>query len=142
MDTFDEFVLDAVSGGETEFDYGAPADAQRLLTKFNWQIEPIIEHHGLERVGDAIWYLYGCVSGMTHDVLDESVESGYSEFYKSIESLYDNGFAKHCVNECGHSDRGGDNFATACYMLWDMDSGLEYRGELGSDLVYTIIWMV
>jgi len=67
MDTFDEFVLDAVSGGETEFDYGAPADAQRLLTKLNWEIEPIIEHHGLEPVGDAIWYLYGCVSGMTHD---------------------------------------------------------------------------
>ena len=89
MNVFDEFVLDAVAGGETDFDYGAPGDGQRLLARFNWKIESIIERHGVEPIGDAIWYLYGCISGMTHEVLDESVKSGFAEFYKSIESLYE-----------------------------------------------------
>src|SRR5262245_4780512 len=120
MDTFDEFVLDAVSGGEKKFDYGTVADAQHFLTKFNCEIEPVIDRYCLEPSGNARGYLYGCVSGMTHDVLDKSVEPGFAEFFKSIESLYDNGFAKYCANECGHS-RTGSKFGTACYMLWDMD---------------------
>lgn len=136
---FDDFVIDAVSDGNTAFDYGTPRNAQRLLTRFNWQINSIIERHGLDATGTALWYLYGSVSGMTYDVLDDSVEDGYGEFYKSMRSLYDIGFAGHCENRGGHSDVQGGKFATACYMLWDMDSGLEHLTFHGSSLRLALV---
>ncbi len=121
---FDLFVLDAISEGDTDFEYGTCENAQKLLNQFNLEIESIIDHHGVDTVGTAIWYTYGCMSGMIHDVLDESVSSGFSAFYQSMESLYSTGFAKHCEDKFSHSDRG-DRFSTACYMMWDM-GGLEY----------------
>lgn len=136
---FEAFVIHAISNGDGDFEYGSCENAQRLLTQFNWEIGRIIELHGLDAVGTAIWYLYGCVSGMTHDVLDDSVESGYGEFYRSLENLYDKGFAKHCVNCAGHSDRKAGKFATACYMLWDMDSGLEYLSFHGSSQRFALV---
>ena len=47
--------------------------------------------------------------------------------------VYDKGFAAHCQDEAGHSDRS-HSLATACYMLWDMDSGLEYHSFHGHPL--------
>lgn len=131
---FDDFVLNAVSDGNTDFHYGTPRNAQQLLTRFNWQIESILERHGLNATGIALWYLYGCMSGMTCDVLDDTVEDGFGEFYQSLRSLYEVGFARHCENRRGHSDGNGGRFATACYMLWDMDSGLGYLSFYGSPL--------
>jgi hypothetical protein len=135
---FDAFILNAISNGDTDFDYVTCENAQRLLTRFNREIASIVDQHGLKAIGTAIWYLYGCVSCTTHDVLDESVQSGYSEFYRSLESLYENGFAKHCENRVGHSDRGG-KFATACYMIWDMDSGLEYHSFKGPPVPFDYV---
>jgi hypothetical protein len=136
---FDTFVLDAISSGETDFDYETPANAQRLLTQFNHEIESVISEHGTDATGNAIWYLYGCLSSTTHDALDESVETGYATFYQSIESLYDNGFAIHCANDRGHSDVAGGEFSTACYMLWDMDSELEYLSFNGPSVLFGFV---
>ena len=124
---FDDFVADAISRGETDFDYGSPSNAQNLLIEFNLGIGGPIAKHGLEPIGKAIWYLYGCCSNTTHDALDPSADSGLPEFYRSLEELYNNGFAQYCENTAGHSDCNPNSFATACYMLWDMDSGLEYH---------------
>jgi hypothetical protein len=91
----------------------------------------LIGNRGLEPIGNALWTFYGSASGLTHDALDPSAEAGYAAFYASLETLYDRGFARYCDDCQGHSDRGG-KFATACYMLWDMDSGLEHLSFHGS----------
>ena len=121
---FDAFVHDAISNGKTGFGYGTKLDAQRLLTQFNLEVDQIIRHHGTEKTGIAVWYCYGCVSGMIHDVLDDSVSSGWAAFYDSMKFLYENGYAKHCENRIDHRLRE-TKFGTSCYMLWDMD-GIEY----------------
>ncbi|MCP4773433.1 MAG: hypothetical protein GY880_04265 [Planctomycetaceae bacterium] len=121
---FDDFVLDAVADGNTDFDYDSNLSAQRLLIQFNHEIDAIVKRHGTERTGIAVWYCYGCVSGMIYDVLDDSVSSGWSAFYESMFSLYHNGFAKHCENLFNHPLRK-TKFGTSCYMIWDMD-GIEY----------------
>ncbi|MCP4480442.1 MAG: hypothetical protein GY818_20350, partial [Planctomycetaceae bacterium] len=120
---FDDFVLDAVADGNTDFDYDSNLSAQRLLIQFNHEIDAIVKRHGTERTGIAVWYCYGCVSGMIYDVLDDSVSSGWSAFYESMFSLYHNGFAKHCENLFNHPLRK-TKFGTSCYMIWDMD-GIE-----------------
>ena len=121
---FDAFILDAISDGNTDFDYETKHDAQRLLIQFNQEIESIIQQHGTEQTGNAVWYCYGCVSGMIHDVLDESVSAGWATFYDSMKSLYENGFAKYCENQ--FSPRLEETkFGTSCFMIWDMD-GIEY----------------
>ena len=125
-DKFDDFLNDALSAGRTEFDYGRPSSAQALLTEFNHRIAELVSAHGLDRIGNAIWFLYGCVSNTTHDALEPSADSGLDEFYDSIRVLYEEGFCAFCDNLAGHSHANPNSFATACYMLWDMDSGLEY----------------
>ena len=120
----DDLVADAIAEGETEFDYGSCYDAQKLLTEFNLNAGTLLSKHGEDAIGDAIWYLYGCVSGMIHDVLHESVSEGFPEFYSSMKTLYDEGFARTLPNRPGQA-MGGDPLATASYMLWDMD-GIEY----------------
>jgi hypothetical protein len=121
---FNAFVLDAVSDGHTDFCYKTQRDAQQLLIQFNLEIDRIIQEHGTEKTGIAVWYCYGCVSGMIHDVLDDAVADGWATFYDSMKSLYNNGFAKHCENKFHHRLRE-TKFGTSCYMLWDMD-GMEY----------------
>ena len=121
---FVDFVLDAVSDGKTGFDYESKHDAIKLLTRFNLEIDSIVDQYGTEKTGVAVWYCYGCVSGMIHDVLDESTSDGWLGFYESMKSLYDDGFAKHCENKFNHRLRQ-TKFGTSCYMLWDMD-GIEY----------------
>ena len=41
---FDAFVIDAISDGNTEFDYDSKRDVQELLIQFNLQIGSIIDH--------------------------------------------------------------------------------------------------
>ncbi len=121
----DDFVADAISDGNTDFYYGSPSNAQNLLIEFNLGIGNLIAKHDLDPIGKAIWYLYGCSSDTTHDALDPSTDSGLPEFYRSLQVLYDHGFAQYCEDARGH--RNPNSFATACYMLWDMDSGLNYH---------------
>ena len=121
---FDDFLLDAISDGNTDFDYDSKLTAQKLLTRFNLEIDSVVQQHGTERTGVAAWYCYGCVSGMIHDVLDDSVSPGWPAFYESMQSLYENGFAKHCENRFDHPLRE-TKFGTSCYVIWDMD-GIEY----------------
>jgi hypothetical protein len=123
----DDFVADAISRGDSDFYYGSPSNAQNLLIEFNLGICDLIAKYDLESIGKAIWYIYGCCSNTMHDALDPSADNGLPEFYRSLEELYNNGFAQYCENAAGHSDRNPNSFATACYMLWDMDSGLEYH---------------
>ena len=63
---FDDFVLDAIADGKTDFEYDSKLSAQRLLTQFNHEIDAIVQRHGIERTGIAVWYCCGCVSGMIH----------------------------------------------------------------------------
>jgi len=138
---FDDFVLDAIADGNTDFAYDSKLSAQRLLTQFNHEIDATVHRHGTERTGIAVWYCYGCVSGMIHDVLDDSVSSGWSAFYESMCLLYDNGFAKHSENQFNHPLRE-TQFGTSCYMIWDMD-GIEYltfdRTETQRNMVEPLI---
>ena len=120
----DALIADAVAKGETEFDYGSCRNAQRLLIEFNRNCSSMAVTYDKDAIGDAIWYLYGCVSGMIHDVLDPSVSSGFGEFYLSMRSLYDDIFASLLPSEPGRGG-GSASLTTACYMLWDMD-GIEY----------------
>ncbi len=138
---FDDFILDAIADGNTDFEYDSKLSAQQLLTQFNHEIDAIVQRHGTERTGIAVWYCYGCVSGMIHDVLDDSVSSEWPAFYESMFSLYDNGFAKHCENQFNHPLRG-TKFGTSCYMIWDMD-GIEYltfgRSETQRNMIEPLI---
>lgn len=121
---FDDFVLHAVSDGKTDFEYRSKHDAQQVLTQFNLEIDSVIHQYGIERAGIAVWYCYGCVSGMIGNVLDNSISAGWSAFYESMMNLYENGFARHLENQFDHPLRQS-RLGTSCYMLWDMD-GIEY----------------
>ncbi|MEN1681907.1 MAG: hypothetical protein AAGJ46_20185 [Planctomycetota bacterium] len=141
------FVENAIAHGEHEkdgsFHIGGPDWARSHLVAFNRSIDALVYEYGKEPIGKAIWYLYGCVGDYARDAIETAPASECMEFYQSLETLYDEGFAKHCVDACGHSDRDGNRFGTACYMLWDMNGGLEYltfnsRAELfshGKELV-------
>ena len=126
MDGYIDFLYDALSGGHTDFAYSSPSQSQAFLIEFNLRIADVVAQQGFDATGKAIWYLYGCASNTTHDALDPTADGGLTEFYESICKFYDSGFAAHCEDCAGHSDRNPSSFATACYMLWDMDSGLEY----------------
>lgn len=117
-------ITDAVAKGENEFDYGSCENAQRLLIDFNRNCSAMAKEFDQDAIGDAFWYLYGSASGMIHDVLDPSVSSGFGEFYFSMQSLYNDAFARLLPNRPGRG-QGGAPLTTACYMLWDMD-GIEY----------------
>lgn len=125
-----QFVLAASSQcsfeEQGELDDLSPTEAQRLLTEFNRSVDQLIDQHGVDSIGKAVWHVYGCVGDTARDALSPIAESGFGDFYDSLTDLYDLGFAKHCEDAAGHSDRGGNNLATACYMFWDMDSGLEH----------------
>ena len=108
-----------------EIDADTPQGAQLFLIRFNREIERLIEEYDLQTVGEAIWDIYGCGSELGRGATDPSAASGFADFYESMEGLYAS-FARHCSDHYGHSDKGG-SFATACSMLWDMDSGLSYR---------------
>ena len=124
--SFDAFLDDALSGGSVDFDYGSPSSAQSLLIEFNHRVPELVRIHGLDPVGKAVWYIYGCVSGTTRDALHPSADSALARFYDSIRVLYGTGFSVFCDDSAGHSDVNPNSFATACYMLWDMDSGLSH----------------
>lgn len=126
MHGFSDFLSDALVDGNTDYVYSSGIEAQALLTEFNLRISDVVAQHGVDATGKAIWYLYGCGSNTTHDALNPTADAGLTQFYHSIHHLYDRGFAAYCEDCAGHSDRNSNSFATACYMLWDMDSGLEY----------------
>lgn len=123
---FDGFVADAVSRGASNLGPCTPAETQHHLIQFNRSVDKLVATHGLDRIGQAIWYLYGCGSVASHDALDDSVSNDVELFCDSLMELYEVGFAKHCGDFAGHSDQARDSFATACYMFWDMDGGHEY----------------
>jgi hypothetical protein len=108
-----------------EIDADTPQGAQQYLICFNRDIERLIEEYDLQTVGEAIWEIYGVGADLGRSATDPAAISGYADFYASLEHLYA-AFARHCANRYGHSSQGC-SFATACYMLWDMDSGLSYR---------------
>ena len=133
---FADFVENAIARGNTDFHYGEKRNAQSQLIEFNTRIEELIVAHDKETIGNAIWHIYGCCSNTTHDALDLSVDDGVVAFYASLKNLYECGFARYCISQRGHSDRTGGNFATACYMLWDMDSGLNYHTLRGRPTLF------
>ncbi|TWT74456.1 hypothetical protein Pla123a_32790 [Posidoniimonas polymericola] len=122
----DQFVATAIgqdNSGELAPDATA---AQRLLIDFNRSIDQLVDRHGLEAIGKTLWFAYGCVGDVAHDALQPAGESGYGDFYASLIDLYELGFANYCEDAAHHSHRAANSFATACYMLWDMDGGLEH----------------
>ena len=129
---FEAFLADALSQGDSEFRYSNCEQAQQLLTRFNRQIDSIIDEYGEDNCSKMIWYLYGILSEMPKDVLDESVSTGRGDFFQSLRSLYDNGFAKYCEDCRG----GGGPLGTACYMIWDMDGGLDGCSFFGSNELF------
>lgn len=59
---------------------------------------------------------------MIQDILDESGVARFGDFYESMITLYEFGFARsrYCENAARHNRWSGYLHA-ACYMLWDMD---------------------
>ena len=119
---FEELLLHSIENGEFDAPELTFASTQEFLIRFNHEVDDLIQLHGVNDIGNAIWYMYGCLGDFARDALDTSVADGFSQFYESLEILYDRGFAKYCSPESGHFNK----LETACYMMWDMDSGLEY----------------
>jgi hypothetical protein len=78
---------------------------------------------GADEVGGLIWYLMGSGSQIWFDVAKASRE--YAEdAILSLRFLYERCFARF-VGDWTHGGKPGPGLDTACYMLWDMDGGLE-----------------
>ena len=114
------WVPELLSGDET----------QAFLIQFNNHVADLIGQHGAEAVGEAIWYLYGCVGDWGRDALDPSAadEYCYDPFFGSLETAslvrerIRGTFALRTYAR-GHSARGTSLDTADVYMLWDMDSG-------------------
>lgn len=122
--TFNAFVLNALSEGRSGFECDSPAVVQSHVIEFNHLVPELVGAHGLDCVGKAIWYLYSVASDTTHEALDPAADSTIDRFYDSIRVLYESGFCRFCIDRPNHADISRNSFATACFMLWDMDSGL------------------
>ena len=132
---FDKFVLRAIARGDPDFPEVDCATTQQMLIRFNDEVGNLIQQHGTDKIGNAIWFLYGCDGDVARDALDVSVASGFEEFYQSLETLYAKGFAKHC----SRTSKNGCMLNSACYMLWDMDSGLSHLSFNGRPELFTLV---
>ena len=130
--SYEDWFLDVLAEGEIssrtngEFDLSKVTLSEYAI-RFNREIAQTVGEFGEESANQAIWYLFGSVSGITHEILDRSLDSQRSEFMNSVKELYANGFAQFCSRHFGHLDRGPERsrpLNSSCYMLWDMD-GIE-----------------
>lgn len=85
--------------------------------------EHVIEF-GAERVGRAIGYAFGVQTAHWHDIDKVPTAVGRDALF-ALFDLYRDCFARHLPG-AGHVVGGaGDPLGMSCYMLWDMDGGLE-----------------
>ncbi len=134
-DCFDDFVRNAINPGKHVFFYDSPKEGQHLLSEFNFRIANLLDEFGVESIGEAAWYLYSCASGITFDATNVTERAGIERFVASLRTLYDDGFCRVCKSCRGHSDVDERKFSTACYMLWDLDSGLQALFESDDQLL-------
>lgn len=81
------------------------------------------QEDGVDVVGDMIWYLMGSGYQVWVDVREADHEYARDAIL-GVQNLYERCFAVHLTDWKGVGS-GTSRLATACYMLWDMDGGLE-----------------
>ena len=79
---------------------------------------------GRDETGHLIWYLMGGGRQVWLDVRKASA-SARLDAIVSLESLYAELFANHLTDPEDATTAVAHPLGTACYMLWDMDGGLE-----------------
>jgi hypothetical protein len=82
-----------------------------------------VEEIGADAVGWMIWYLMGSGEQVWFEVEEASQECA-EDAILALRHLYERCFAIH-LTEWGGVGSAQRRLATACYMLWDMDGGLE-----------------
>ena len=107
------------------------ADATaRFVEAFCSRVEQHVEEDGPDVVGDVIWYLMGGGQQVWHDI-GEAEHEAARDAILSLRTLYERCFALHLTGWKGVG-LADSRLETACYMLWDMDGGLETIPMLGA----------
>ena len=126
--SFYDWVEDAANRGRFEMRPANPSQANEFLTRFNTDIDELINRFGEKAIAEAIWHVYG-IGGDIWDATDPALGPARTSFMHSVNTLYVKGFAVYCSRHLGHLDRGEEAerpLNSPCYMLWDMD-GIECR---------------
>ncbi len=88
-----------------------------------------VEEIGADAVGDLVWYLMGAGRQVWFEVA--KAEPGHAtDAVLGLRRLYEHCFARHLTDWRGVGEDPRP-LGTACYMLWDMDGGLDVIPRLG-----------
>ncbi|MDX1408870.1 MAG: hypothetical protein R3330_12070 [Saprospiraceae bacterium] len=126
------WLQDALRGGAD----GVQLTSERLadhVIRFNREIGEIIVGHGVQTVGEAVWYVYGLNSGYIGSAIRDNTIETALRVLDSVKDLYAHGFNEYC------EEHGPEHIHTildtACEMLWDMDA-IEYAVRTHEDLLH------
>jgi hypothetical protein len=106
----------------------AAGDLVKYFIRFNRDIGAISQNRTDSRMARSIWHLYGSGSCYLAELSRLSPSPDLSEFFDSIPHLYSDLFEVRCSRFFSHLDRGierANPLNAPCYMLWDMDGGLD-----------------
>lgn len=113
--------LDACCDHGNDVQLRSPDILCDYLAQFFEHPEIIDSHRTNDECAVLVWSLFGAASGITHQALSDSVDlAKRRRWLRSMTKLYD-WFDRRLVSINDEAiDR--DSFATAVYMIWDMDT--------------------
>jgi hypothetical protein len=92
---FYDWVEAAANQGDFEMSPSDPLKTNEFLTRFNNEIDELVNRLGEESIAAAIWHCYG-VGGDVRDATDPALGRARISFMHSVKTLYTEGFAVYC----------------------------------------------
>jgi len=127
MDPFQHWLESGLDQRDPEREF----EGEQLIeffTRFNRDIGTIRNAWSDAQLAEGIWYLYGCGSCYLGELSKLEPNIKTAQFFDSVIVLYKDLFEARCTTFFSHLDRGPEPpnpLNGACYMLWDMDCGLD-----------------
>lgn len=127
MDAFKHWLEKGMAEQGSEIQFEA-RDLANYFTRFNRGIGSICLDYSDSRMAKGIWYLYGSGSCYMAEVSRLPPGREVNDFFDSVPQLYADLFEVRCSRFFSHLDRGSERanpLNGPCYMLWDMDAGID-----------------
>jgi len=100
-----------------------PPESVQCLTRLFQEPEPVLSPYSDAQLNQGFWYLvHDACSHYMFSVIEPGVPwPERREAIRSITTLFERLFAKHCSEHLSHIDEAGANPRnSACYMWWDL----------------------
>jgi hypothetical protein len=102
----------------------APDDVASRVIEFCERSGGLVQDLGADEVGRLVWHVLGSPEATWHEVAKAAAPLASSAVL-SLRGLYQDAFAPNLTSPDDQTTGVSSRLGTACYMLWDMDSGLD-----------------